>query len=521
MTSETASKSSRRKSYLLLLTGMVLGMGFVFAGKFGIDYSGTDTFCDQACHAHSHATQSWIKSTHYTTKSGVKTHCIQCHLPGGGVEYLTEKARLGGKDVYGKLFKDVSKIDWLSKRSFDEAKDFTYDSGCVSCHSILFSAKLSKKGVDGHLHYQRAIDKLRCISCHMNVGHFVEKKPGEELELDLLDKMDITAFPINPEGFKNYTEVLPGSDVRFEMVAIPGGTFEMGSPQSEPFRRADEGPAHKVQLSPFWIGRTEVRWKEWEVFYAQRGTPGHEATPEEKLAATGPTPPYGSPDQGWGKGSQPAITMTHHSAMIYCEWLSSVTGKRYRLPTEAEWEYACRAGSTTPYFFPGDPSSFTTQTWWNRIVGAKLNPLAEFAWFKGDSNSRSHPPTSVKANPWGLFNMLGNVKEFCLDWYDPKAYSQYPADGVVEDPTGPESGREHVIRGGSFKSDGADLRAAARDYTRTNAWLMTDPQSPKSIWWYSDCNDVGFRVVRELDSSKPIKRISKPLVTDEGGTEGN
>jgi formylglycine-generating enzyme required for sulfatase activity len=355
----------------------------------------------------------------------------------------------------------------------------------------------------------------------MNVGHFVEKKPGEELELDLLDKMDITAFPVNPEGFRNYTEALPGSDVRFEMVAIPGGTFEMGSPQSEPFRRADEGPVHQVKLSPFWMGRTEVRWKEWEVFYAQRGTAGHEATPEEKLAATGPTPPYGSPDQGWGKGSQPAITMTHHSAMIYCEWLSSVTGKRYRLPTEAEWEYACRAGTSTPYFFPGDPSSFTSQTWWNRLVGAKLNPLAEYAWYKGDSNSRSHPPTSVKANPWGLFNLLGNVKEFCLDWYGPRGYSQYPADSAVEDPTGPESGREHVIRGGSFKSDGADLRAAARDYTRTNAWLMTDPQSPKSIWWYSDCNDVGFRVVRELDSSKPVKRISKPAVTEEEESQGN
>jgi formylglycine-generating enzyme required for sulfatase activity len=425
-------------------------------------------------------------------------------------------ARLGAQDIYGVLFKDVSKIDWLSKRSFDVAQTFTYDSACVKCHAILFSAKLSKKGVDGHLHYQRAMDKMRCISCHLNVGHFVEKKPGEEQEgMDVLDKMDITAFPIKPDGFKSYTEVLPGSDVKFEMVAIPGGSFEMGSPESEPYRRPDEGPIRKVKLCPFWIGKAEVRWKEWEVFYAQRGTAGHEGTPEEKLAATGPTPPYGSPDQGWGKGSQPAITMTHYSAMVYCEWLSSVTGKRYRLPTEAEWEYAARAGTRTPYFFPGDPSSFTAQSWWNRLVGAKTGPLSEYSWYQADSNRRTHPPTSVKPNPWGLFNMLGNVKEFCLDYYDVRAYAQYPAGEEVEDPRGPESGKEHVVRGGSFKSDGADLRIAARDHTRTDAWLMTDPQSPKSIWWYSDCNDVGFRVVRELDSDKPFLPKAKPKVEEE------
>ncbi len=493
---------------------MIIGAAFVFAGKEGIDYTSTDTFCDQACHVHPHATQSWIKSTHYTTKSGVATHCIQCHLPGEGFEYYTEKARLGLQDIYGKLFKDTAKLDWVSKRSFDAAKDFTYDSACVKCHSILFSAKLSKKGVDGHLHYQRAMDKMRCISCHMAVGHYQEKKAGEGEEgMDVLDKMDITSFPKNPEGHKNYTETLPGSDVSFEMVAIQGGTFEMGSPATEPYRRDDEGPAHKVQLSPFWMGKTEVRWKEWEVFYAQRGTAGH---PDEKAVITGPTPPYGSPDQGWGKGSQPAITMTHHAAMVYCEWLSEITHKRYRLPTEAEWEYAARAGTTTPYFFPGDPSQFTARSWWNRILGPKTTPLSEFAWYKADSNGRSHPPTSARPNPWGLYNMLGNVREFCLDYYDSKAYAQYPADASVLDPRGPDSGKERVVRGGSFKSDGADLRVAARDHTQHDAWLFTDPQSPKSIWWYSDCVDVGFRVVRELDSDKPFLEKAKPPVpTDE------
>ena len=258
-------------------------------------------------------------------------------------------------------------------------------------------------------------------------------------------------------------------------------------------------------MSPFWIGRTEVRWREWEVFYAQRGTPG-KADPKfsEAAAATGPSPPYGSPDQGWGRGARPAITMTWHAAVTYCEWLSSVTGKKYRLPTEAEWEYACRAGTATPYFFAGDPSDFTTQSWWNRLVGARLTPLSEYAWYEANGDRKTHPLEGIKPNPWNLLNMIGNVREFCLDWYDPKAYEAYPAGGgPAVDPRGPESGEEHVVRGGSFRSDAADLRSAARDHTQHDAWLVTDPQSPKSIWWYSDCTDVGFRVVRELEPPKP------------------
>jgi formylglycine-generating enzyme required for sulfatase activity len=97
-----------------------------------------------------------------------------------------------------------------------------------------------------------------------------------------------------------------------------------------------------------------------------------------------------------------------------------------------------------------------------------------------------------------MVDMLGNVREFCLDWYAPDAYSHL--SGEATDPRGPESGKEHVVRGGSYLTDAADLRCAARDHTREDDWLLTDPQSPKSIWWYSDVTDVGFRVVREVDA---------------------
>ncbi len=491
------------KNRVLIGIGIVLGILIMLSGKAGTDATSSDKFCDQACHAHPDATQTWIRSPHYTTKSGVVVHCVDCHLPGGGMVYYTEKVRLGSIDIYGKLFKDVKKINWQSMETLNQARDFTYDSACIRCHANLFSAGLSKKGVDGHLHYQQSKDKMRCINCHLHVGHFRGQESEQAVDESVaqgpdLDKM----FPSAPQGFQSYTEEIPGSTVNFRMVAVPGGSFKMGSPDSEPYHRADEGPVHEVKLSPFWMERTEVTWREYEVYLLQRGNTGRNrdaAATGKTDGVSGPTPPYGSPDQGWGRGSRPAITMTYHAATEFCAWLSEITGKKYRLPTEAEWEYAARAGTTSPYFFAGNPESFTHQRWLNHLFGVKTEPLVDYAWYQADSGDETHPTGVTKPNPWGLEDMLGNVREFCLDWYAPDAY----AHSAAVDPRGPESGKEHVVRGGSFRSDAADLRCAARDHTREDDWLLTDPQSPKSIWWYSDCTDVGFRVVREYDGSVP------------------
>jgi sulfatase modifying factor 1 len=498
----------KRKGLPLFGCGFVGAFLLVFAGHEGVEYTGTDKFCDQACHVHPQATQSWIKSTHYSNKSGVVTHCIECHLPAGGVEFYTEKARLGLQDIYGKWFKDTSKIDWQARRSLEEAKTFSYDSACVKCHANLFTIGLSKKGVDAHLHYQRTRDRMLCINCHLYVGHFSEKKAEEVVETEA---DELKGFPEEVEGFQSYAEKIPRTKVKFAMMAISRGTFMMGSPASEHKRRPDEGPVRKVRLSPFWMGRAEVSWREYEVFLAQRGTKGkQDENVRAPSAVTGPTPPYGSPDQGWGRGSRPAITMTHHAAMVYCEWLSSITGKKFRLPTEAEWEYACRAGTSSPYFFAGDAARFTARSWINKIRGIKTVPIGEYARYVMNSDRHTSPPNAVKPNPWGLVNTAGNVREFCLDYYSPEAYSMVPAGEEVVNPRGPVSGQEHVIRGGSFKSDAVDLRSAARDYTRTDDWLLTDPQFPKSIWWYSDCNDVGFRVVREYTEEMAPELVAKP-----------
>jgi formylglycine-generating enzyme len=489
----------RSRGKLLLISGFILGIAFYTSGKYVLKITATNTFCD-ACHTHPHAMESYKKSSHFKNESGVVTHCADCHLPPEGMAYLTEKTRLGLRDAYGTVFKDVKRINWEAKSRLENAVHFTFDASCSKCHTDLFSKNLTAKGVDAHVYYMKNMDKVRCINCHLYVGHY---KEIAEVDSALLHKKPQKIIKIQRkrllnEPFESFTETIPGSRVTFDMIAIPGGSFTMGSPETENGHEPDEGPQRQVTISRIWMAKTEVTWAEWEIYFAQMGRGKREYwvnNIDELDMVTGPTPPYGSPDQGWGKGSRPAMTMTHYAATKYCEWLSDVTGKLYRLPTEAEWEYACRAGSTDPYFFKGDPGKFTQQSLWNKIFGADTSVISGYAFYLANSNGKSRPAMSAKANPYGLYDMLGNVREFCLDYYEPQVLASYAKEGVA-DPAGPKTGTEHVIRGGSFKSDAADLRSAGRDYTQTNAWLMTDPQNPKSLWWYSDCTDVGFRVVR-------------------------
>ena len=307
--------------------------------------------------------------------------------------------------------------------------------------------------------------------------------------------------PAKVTKFEDYTEFIPGTPVSFEMLAIPGGEFKLGSPDNEPLRRNDEGPQVAVKIRPFWMAKTEVTWDEYEAFYAATSKEGRTDTRASSDAnidgITGPTPPYEPPDQNWGRGKRPAITMTYHAAKVYCQWLSKVTGKKYRLPTEAEWEYACRAGTDTPYFFKGDPKKFTSKGFMKSLFKPDTTGINSYVIYALNSDARTQEPDAVKPNPFGLLNMPGNVREFCLDWYAPDAYHLY--SGAISDPHGPESGEEHVVRGGSYLSDAADVRSAARDKTDHIGWMVTDPQSPKSIWWYSDVKDVGFRVVCEKE----------------------
>jgi len=485
-----------------LFIGIVIGVVVVFISHSFLEYTSSDDFCG-FCHVHPHSTENWKKSVHYINESGIRVHCVQCHLPPKGFYKYSEKIRVGLRDVWGTIFKDVSKINWEIRSRVENARTYTYDAACTHCHAELFSLNLTKKGEDAHVYYYHRTDQLRCINCHLTVGHFHEKPletilPYEETAIKKPPQKPLQPVPI--DTFKNYIDFIPGTHVTFEMIAVPGGTFQMGSSESEDFRQANEGPQHSLTVDSFWLGKTEVTWDEWQIFYAETATMGKQeaAVASTNLdVITGPTPPYGDVGQGWGRGARPAITMTHHAAMTYCQWLSQKTGFKYRLPTEAEWEYAVRGGTTGAYFFKGQPGDYSKKAFLNKIFGADTTTINQYVWFEANSNLQTQPVDTKTPNPFGLVNMLGNVKEFCLDWYSPETYFARAAGGVVENPRGPTAGEEHVIRGGSFRSDPADLRVAARDYTRSEAWFLSDPQSPKSIWWYSDCNDVGFRVVRE------------------------
>jgi formylglycine-generating enzyme required for sulfatase activity len=505
----------RKHLWLIFFTGGLVGVIVVLFGVKVVHYTGTDEYC-QSCHVHPHAVDSWKLSTHYNNKAGVKVHCIDCHLPPkGDLKYFTTKTCIGLHDLWANWTRDSADFNWKKKKELDYAVNIVYNESCKECHINLFPKGLSDDGGTAHLYYTENEEKLnlQCISCHLSVGHFDPNYKHARTHAAAVQMNSGPRFtePTRIEKFENFTEQIPGSPVSFEMVAIPGGTFKMGSPSGEKFRQEDESPVREVQISPFFMGKEEVTWDEYLAYRLQTESEGRIApeiikernrkaeTAETVDAISGPTPPFGNPDQGWGAGMRPAITMTHYSAEIYCMWLSKLTGKKYRLPTEAEWEYAARGGTQTPYFFEGTPKQYSSQGWQRRFFAPDTAVINSFAIYELNSDMRTHEPDKVKTNPFGLKNMLGNVMEYCADWYAADAYSQTGAS--VTDPKGPAEGEEYVVRGGNYSNDAADIRAAARSYTQSVNWLKTDPQQPKSIWWFSDIKGIGFRVVCEPDSS--------------------
>ena len=296
----------------------------------------------------------------------------------------------------------------------------------------------------------------------------------------------------------SYTETIPGTKISFEMIAIPGGTFVMGSPSNEPGRADDEGPAHQVRIAPFWMERTETTWDEYDAFaFAQSiasATRRADAPPPGGAdAITRPSPPYGDESFGFGKGRQPVINIQHHAAMEYCRWLSAKTGRMYRLPTEAEWEYAARAGAATAYAFGRDPAQ-----------------LDGHGWYAGNSGGRPHPVGQKAANRWGLHDMHGNVAEWSIDHYDPREYGRVAPFtlGPVLLPT--DRRYSYVARGGSWDDPVPRLRSAARRGSSED-WNRRDPQSPQSIWWHTDAPFVGFRVVRAVEEQENLKGLQSKI----------
>jgi sulfatase modifying factor 1 len=298
---------------------------------------------------------------------------------------------------------------------------------------------------------------------------------------------------------REYAETITsrsGEKISFEMVLIPDGTFLMGSPKDEPAAKDDEKQQHKVRLAPFYFCTTETTLELFLAYYQETmsAKKDHTATEQsgkdakqnknEVDAVTGPTPVYGDPTMGYGR-KYPAIGMTWHNAKTFCEWLSRKTGRKYRLPTEAEWEYACRAGTTNLFGCTNDP-----------------NRLADFAWYETNSDDEPHEVGRKKPNAWRLYDMSGNVREWVSDFYSPEAYRDAAQKSLIVNPTGPAAGKVHVARGGDHRSSTEELRCAARAFEQ-EWWRYGDPQIPKSKWWLPQMDFIGFRIARSLDPNDP------------------
>jgi len=284
---------------------------------------------------------------------------------------------------------------------------------------------------------------------------------------------------IAQEEFKPYTQKLEGTGLSFSMEAIPGGEFLMGSDEGNP----DERPVHKVQIAPFWMGTHEVTWNLFEPFVYkdfERVQSGG-TIPADVDAITRPTKPYLDMTFGMGKDGHPALAMTQYNAIQFCKWLYIRTGVFYRLPTEAEWEYACRAGSTTTYHFGNDAAQ-----------------LDDYAWYKANSDNNTHKVGQKKPNVWGLYDMHGNVAEWTYDQYLADYYQQFSGK-VADNPVAvPDKLYPHVIRGGSFEDEATDVRSASR-LPSDPFWKQLDPQIPKSNWWFPEAPFIGIRLVRPLN----------------------
>ena len=270
-----------------------------------------------------------------------------------------------------------------------------------------------------------------------------------------------------------YTVAIPNTTVTFGMTPVPAGEFLMGS--SGTGAKPDEQPQHSVKVAAFWMQTHEVTWDAYLLFMFASQAKEREHPDAVVHAVSRPTAPHLEMSFGRGNAGFPAISMTQHAANKFAQWLSAKVGEYYRLPTEAEWEYACLAGTAS---------------------GVPPGELADHAWFAKNSampaftSGTYHKVGTKKPNPWGLYDMLGNVMEWTLDQYAP--YTAAPAQDPWVRAT---KAYPHAVRGGSWNDEETKVRCQAR-VASDPSWKRQDPQLPKSIWYMTDAQWLGFRLVR-------------------------
>lgn len=297
-----------------------------------------------------------------------------------------------------------------------------------------------------------------------------------------------------------YVQKLGDTGIEFEMIPVPGGSVTLGSPNSQFGHRPNEGPTYQINLEPYWVAKTEVTWhefhgfmKSYDVFKKLKRRGIRKVTVENRVdAVTVPTPLYAVSihTQYGADPMHPAVTMTQFSAKQYTKWLSGLTGVQYRLPTEAEWEHAARAGSSAAYCFGDD-----------------VNELDAYAVHSRGDDLGAALVGSKKPNAFGLHDMHGNVWEWTVEQYHATRYETL--DGTVhnnlQSVSWSQSIDQQCIRGGCWSDEAEGVRSAVRFGSDHASWSDEDPTFPTSPWWYTShlALKVGFRVVR---SFKPLDK---------------
>ena len=268
----------------------------------------------------------------------------------------------------------------------------------------------------------------------------------------------------------NYSEKIPNSDLSIEMIFIQGGEYSMGNKNSNV----------NTQISSFWMSKYEITWEIYNLFMEfDQSNKLEYIIDGDTIKVDGiskPTTPYTDMTFGMGYEGFPAVNMTHFAASKFCKWLSLITGNYYRLPTEAEWEYACRSGTSSDYYYGDD-----------------ISLIDEYSWNKNNSDNSYQRVGQKIPNKWGLHDMLGNVSEWVADSYDDNIFK---SKKLKKDPfIFSESKYPKVYRGGSWNDEPSSLLTHKRFYS-DNSLQKRDPQIPKSQWWNTDAPNIGFRIVR-------------------------
>ena len=315
-------------------------------------------------------------------------------------------------------------------------------------------------------------------------------------------------FSSVPDGevkanFVEYSLRIPSSEVYIDMVPVSGGTFTMFDTEETGGARS----SFEVKVDSFWMSRHEISWQQYELFVNEFETMlANKLLGLDKLKELGidpdavsvPSQPYLDITHGMPTDGFPAVSMTHYAAVGYAKWLSAQTGDFYRLPTEAEWEYACRAGSDGERY---EMSASESRQTYGQAADKKVL-LDEHEWFEHNTEHRYGPVAEKRANGFGLKDMMGNVAEWTMDQYMEGYYKAVKEGNRINPWFYPDELYPRALRGGTWRDPLDDIKCTTRRGSDPD-WSRSDPQLPRSSWWHSDAPFVGIRLVRPYKTPPP------------------